>query len=1320
MKRKIIGIFVCILLIASAVLPVTGNIMVKIIDDGKDEIQASLDEFFRNEKFEYVKGEVLVKLNEDAPDNYIDFICNSHELDLIKDFAYIDWYHLRITADETVESKLYSLLLDPYVKDAEPNAIRHASNLAGLRKPRHLKTPNDPYYPLQWNLNNYGINPGVPTGFIDADIDAPQAWEHLTDSNIVVAVLDTGIDYSHPDLGGNVWENGGEMGTDQNGNDKRDNNVDDDGNGYIDDWHGWDFTDNDNDPMDGHGHGTHCAGIIGAIGNNGAGITGVCWKIKIIPVKVLRRDGILVDTALSDGINYSVANGARVLSCSLGGPGDTNFIGDSIKKAGDKGVLVVCAAGNDGFDVDAGNAIYPVCYPFDNVIGVAASDNVDDRWLDTNYGTTSVDLFAPGQYILSLGLHNGYAGGNCIFRDEDDSNTVTKDDVRLMDQGTPALGAGFVGKDDGDVGFPLKEFVPLEKHRENVLENEDYDEGELVYFDTDNDDVVTKGDIRLMDVTEGGEEYDLGSTVWTGDNDIGQDLVPFKDDEKYAIYTWKTGTSMAAPHVSGAIAHFWTFFPDLDHLKIKEWLLKPHRVDSRTDLQNKVVFGLHEDARLRMICGDDYGDAPDRYKKKNHRYPVKERFMGGSHEDIGEEWLGHIENTADVSPEIDADVESFYDADPGVFPNIKPDRKPEDPVPEYKPPYSSCDLEEYDDGVKLPGWLQIGKANTIYYSIMTESEDITDLRGGRYRGTPETNVYINIWIDWNQDGFWDPNTERVFTKSHNPTNEWKGKHCSGWLAANIQVPKNLKRGIYWLRARLDYGENTVGSVAPKLYDSDDNLYYTTALAQYGEVEDYIIPLLDIPPEWPPYEFEEDGVPDWPPTGWAMVVNDGRGIWEPTTRSFCKPPNHGGTCFMSADSHYNPGVIYDTEIFTPYMDMTGVEGVMLECDGNMWNPEGSEAMAEIKVYSGELVIPLYQSFGDPDAGGMHHTYTFTPLEFPDPTHVRVGFYYITAGGDDAGNFAIDNLEIYDVEDNYFINENFNEYCDAGGFPPEGWTVIKNTNEISQGNPCYWHSSDKKAGGGERSACVWTGKQIQDEWLITPPMDLSGDIMGSYLEFWTYNYGSGPNEGYWEGDYIKVSTDGGESWDTIMNLHEEAPEAPDGFLGETLQIDLSDYIGNSDVQVAFHRLTDINLCSIGPWFIDSVTYYVIPSSDPPITPSINGPKAGNPGRDYTFTISTNDPEDDNVLYQIDWGDGTELEGWMGPYQSDEAVEITHSWNEKGTYEIKVKAKDMFEMESDWGTFQVEMPKNKPYINRPFLRFLENHPRLFPILRHLLLGL
>ena len=277
---------------------------------------------------------------------------------------------------------------------AEPNFIASLST-----SPNGGVTPNDPAFYLQWGLNNGGYSVNGQAGIPGADIDATTAWETTTGrSDLVVAVIDSGVDGAHPDLVGNLWVNPGEIAG---------NGLDDDGNGFIDDHRGWDFLGNDNNPEDIIGHGTHVAGIIGAQGDNNDGVTGVMWSCQIMSVKVCEFTCSYV--GLVQGIIYAVNNGARVINLSLGGQGVSWLLQDAVNQAEAAGVMVVCAPGNygnglmtAGWDIDApGQAIYPAALTNANILTVAATDNRDGMPAFSNWGAVSVDLFAPGWHVLS-------------------------------------------------------------------------------------------------------------------------------------------------------------------------------------------------------------------------------------------------------------------------------------------------------------------------------------------------------------------------------------------------------------------------------------------------------------------------------------------------------------------------------------------------------------------------------------------------------------------------------------------------------------------------------------------------------------------------------------------------------------------------------------------------------------------------------------------------------------------------------------------------------------------------------------------------------
>lgn len=261
--------------------------------------------------------------------------------------------------------------------------------------------PNDPSLGELWGLSNLGQKGGKQ----GVDISAMAAWDITTGSReIIVGVIDTGVDYTHPDLANNMWINEAEA----NGVE----GVDDDNNGFVDDIYGYDFANNDSDPIDDHNHGTHCSGTIGAEGNDGIGVVGVNWKVRIMALKFLTAQGSGSLAGALKAIDYATENGAHFTSNSWGGGGFSQSLYDSIKRAQDKNMLFIAAAGNDGKDNDA-RPSYPASYDLDNIISVAAVDRNGDLASFSNYGRTTVDVAAPGVEILSTvkdGQYKEYRG----------------------------------------------------------------------------------------------------------------------------------------------------------------------------------------------------------------------------------------------------------------------------------------------------------------------------------------------------------------------------------------------------------------------------------------------------------------------------------------------------------------------------------------------------------------------------------------------------------------------------------------------------------------------------------------------------------------------------------------------------------------------------------------------------------------------------------------------------------------------------------------------------------------------------------------------
>ena len=270
---------------------------------------------------------------------------------------------------------------EPGVLDAQPNYLYRVS-----------ATPDDALFDELWGL--HAAN--------DADMDLPEAWDVTTGSaSVTVAVIDTGVMYTHADLTTNIWSNSGETA----------DGLDNDANGHIDDIRGWDFVDNDATPTDLHGHGTHVAGTVGAEGNNGVGVTGVNWDVGVMPLRAGDADGLFTEAALVDAFNYACTEGADVVNGSFEGNSYSPAMFSAINSC--PGTLFVFAAGNGGLDgvgdnIDAGTPTYPCAYTSANVVCVAASTEVAGIASFSNFGPASVDVAAPGTGILSTVISGDY------------------------------------------------------------------------------------------------------------------------------------------------------------------------------------------------------------------------------------------------------------------------------------------------------------------------------------------------------------------------------------------------------------------------------------------------------------------------------------------------------------------------------------------------------------------------------------------------------------------------------------------------------------------------------------------------------------------------------------------------------------------------------------------------------------------------------------------------------------------------------------------------------------------------------------------------
>jgi len=317
----------------------------------------------------YKEGEIIVKFKNNPSNQTLKSQAISKTLNI---------HVIKLPSNMEVEDALKKYKNDPNVEYAEPNYIVRAFET----------TPNDPYYSSQWGL---------------VKVLANKVWDTCKGSdNTIVAVIDSGIDLNHPDLKDHIWKNPGETNCSDD--------TDDDNNGFVDDCYGWNFASSSNNTQDDNGHGTHVAGIIGAITNNNKGVAGLNWSVKLMSVKILDSNGSGDIVNLIKAINYAVKNGAKIVNSSLGYPDSCNYVPpsqalyDAIKSAGDRGVLFVAAAGNYGCNNDK-TPLWPASHKLPNIISVGASDQNDNLVyfydFKSNYGQNTVHLLAPGVDIFS-------------------------------------------------------------------------------------------------------------------------------------------------------------------------------------------------------------------------------------------------------------------------------------------------------------------------------------------------------------------------------------------------------------------------------------------------------------------------------------------------------------------------------------------------------------------------------------------------------------------------------------------------------------------------------------------------------------------------------------------------------------------------------------------------------------------------------------------------------------------------------------------------------------------------------------------------------
>jgi len=542
----------------------------------------------------YKPGELLVKFKPGLTDQQADALHQSIGSTVIGKIERLRLQRVKLRKGLSEQAAMALYTASEIVEQVEKHALRYPNTI-----------PDDTYFNQQWG----------PT-----KIQAPQAWDVIQGSpEVIVAVIDTGVDYQHPDLTDNIWINTAEL----NGLP----GVDDDNNGYIDDIRGWDFAGNDennplpdSDPMDVDGHGTHVAGIIAAEGNNGLGITGINWQAKIMVLKVEADNGIYFeDFAIIQAIEYAIDNGAKIINCSFGGEQSSGIEENAFAGLKNAGIFAVCAAGNDGLDTDVtGQEYFPSGYDLENIISVAASDQNDNLAGFSNYGLTSVDVMAPGVDIYST------------LASDTDTEAVVKVEGWLE---YAAIGMQYAGTTDENgiartvyfCGLGYLADFPAEVNGNIAL----IERGEL-FFSEKTTNAQSKGAVAViiynnvvdfLDV-DGGTLGDPGDwvpvvSITKTDGEalkaLGAPNVTLinKPVDSPSFYGTKNGTSMAAPHVSGVAGLILAQYPFVEYAKIKSALL--NTVDNLPAVADIIASGGRVNAYAALkgvfMPGDLSGDS---------------------------------------------------------------------------------------------------------------------------------------------------------------------------------------------------------------------------------------------------------------------------------------------------------------------------------------------------------------------------------------------------------------------------------------------------------------------------------------------------------------------------------------------------------------------------------------------------------------------------------------------------------------------------------------------------------------------------------------